>query len=72
MSETQLDIKKTHFQILVRGQALEPTNCAPYEFKTLQEALDMVCMCYGLESLGKDIEIIEVNPYLKNKFFYVR
>jgi len=46
---------------------MKPTQGAPYEFSTYQEALDMVSMCYGLESLKKDVEIIEVNPYLKIK-----
>jgi len=27
----------------------------------------MVDLCYGRESLGKDIEIIEGNPYMKIK-----
>ena len=57
----------TYWQILVRGRMLKPTQGVPYEFKTYQEALDMVSMCYGLESLKKDVEIIEINPYLKIK-----
>jgi len=57
----------TYWQILVRGRVLKPTQGVPYEFKTYQEALDMVSMCYGLESLKKDVEIIEINPYLKIK-----
>jgi len=57
----------TYYQILVRGRPMKPTQGAPYEFSTYQEALDMVSMCYGLESLKKDVEIIEVNPYLKIK-----
>lgn len=58
---------KTYYQILIRGQALKPTQGVPYEFSTYQEALDMVSMYYGLESLKKDVEIIEINPYLKIK-----
>ncbi len=50
---------KTYYQILVRGQAMRPTKGAPYEFETYQEALDMIELCYGLESLNKDVEIIE-------------
>ena len=50
---------KTYFIILVRGQPMRPTGQPPYEFETPQEALDMIDMCYGRESLGKDIEIIE-------------
>jgi len=58
---------KTYWQIIVRGRVLKPTQGVPYEFSTYQEVLDMVNMCYGLESLKKDVEIIEVNPYLKIK-----
>jgi len=58
---------KSYYQILVRGQLLKPTQGAPYEFGTYQEAFDMVDLCYGHESLGKDIEIIEDNPYMKIK-----
>ena len=57
----------TYYQILVRGQALRPTQGPAYEFYTYQAALDMVILCYGLESLKKNVEIIEVNPYLKIK-----
>ena len=57
----------TYFQILVRGQAMKPTQGKPYEFKTYQEAIDMVSICYGLESLKKDVEIVEVNPYINVK-----
>lgn len=57
----------TYYQILVRGHAMRPTQGAPYQFKTYQEALDMVDICYGRELLGKDIEITEVNPYIKIK-----
>jgi len=58
---------KTYYQIKIRGQILKPTQGSPYEFKTYQEALDMVDMCYGRESLGKDVEIVEVNPYVNIK-----
>ena len=57
----------TYYQILVNERPMKPTQGVPYEFKTYQEALDMVSMCYGLESLKKDVEIIEINPYLKIK-----
>ncbi len=57
----------SYYQILVKRQPLKPTQGLSYEFKTYQEALDMVSLCYGLESLGKDIEIVEVNPYLNVK-----
>lgn len=57
----------TYYQILVRGQALRPTQGVPYEFKTYQEAEHIVGLYYGLESLKKDVEIIEINPYLKIK-----
>jgi len=55
------------YQILVRGKLMRPTRGAPYEFETYQEALDIVKLCYGLELLNKDIEIIEVNPYINAK-----
>ena len=48
------------YHILVKGQPMHPTGEPPYEFKTYQEAKDMVSMCYGLASLGKDISIAEV------------
>ena len=57
----------TYYQILVRGRPMKPTQGPPFEFETWQEAFDMVNMYYGLESLKKDVEIIEVNPYLKIK-----
>lgn len=52
---------KTCYYILIRGQAMRPTKGAPYEFETYQEAFDMVSICYGKESLKKDIEIKEIN-----------
>ena len=48
------------YEILVKGQPMHPTGGPPYEFKTYQEAKDMVSMCYGLDLLGKDIEIKEL------------
>jgi len=48
-----------YYQILVKGQAMHPTKGEPYRFETYQKALDMVSICYGLESLKKDVEIIE-------------
>ena len=56
-----------NYQILVRGQLLKPTQGSPYEFKTYQEALDLVNKCYDRKLLCKDIEIIEINPYVKVK-----
>lgn len=61
---------RSYYHILVRGRPIRHTLWYPYEFKTYQEALDMVSTCYGLEvlkSLKKDVEIIEINPYLKIK-----
>jgi len=57
----------TYFQILVRGRPMKPTQGVPYEFKTYGEAEHIVGLYYGLESLKKDVEIKEVNPYLKIK-----
>ena len=57
----------TYFQILVRGQPMKPIKGVPYEFSTYQEAQRIVGLYYGLESLKKDVEIKEVNPYLKIK-----
>ena len=57
----------THFIILVNERPMKPIKGVPNDFKTYQEALDMVSDLYGLESLKKDVEIIEVNPYLKIK-----
>jgi len=56
-----------YWQIIVRGRVLKPIQGIPYEFSIYQEALDMVIANYGLESLKKDVEIKEVNPYLKIK-----
>ena len=58
---------RSYYHILVRGRPIRHTLWFPYEFETYQEALDMVATCYGLESLKKDVEIKEVNPYLKIK-----
>ena len=57
----------TYYQILIREKPMRPSQGIPYEFSSLQEALDMVSMCYGLESLKKDVEIVEVNPYINVK-----
>ena len=57
----------TYWHIIVRGRVLKPTQGVPYEFKTYEEAEHIVGLYYGLESLKKDVEIIEVNPYLKIK-----
>jgi len=57
----------TYYQILVRGRPMKPTQGVPYEFNTYEEAKDMVAAHYGLESLKKDVEIKEINPYLKIK-----
>lgn len=57
----------TYYQILVRGRPMTPMMGAPYEFLTYEKALDIVDMCYGRELLGKDVEIVEINPYIKAK-----
>jgi hypothetical protein len=51
------------YQILVKGRPMHPTNGEPYEFDTYQKALDTVNICYGRESLGKDVEIKEINNF---------
>ena len=66
-SKNFYDKMTTYYQILIRGKPMRPTQGVPYEFKTYQEALDMVDMCYGRRLLGKDIEIVEINPYIKMK-----
>jgi len=57
----------TYWQILVRGQPMKPIKGVPYEFSTYQEAQRIVGLYYGLESLKTDIEIVEINHYLKMK-----
>lgn len=45
------------YQILVKGKPMHPTGGSPYEFKTYQEALNTLDMCYGS---NKDVKIVEV------------
>ena len=49
---------KAYYQILIKGELMRPTDSKPYEFETYQKALDMVDICYGRESLKKDVQII--------------
>lgn len=51
---------ETYYQIKVRGGLMHATNGPPYRFKTYKEAKDTVSMCYGLSSLDKDVEIVEI------------
>jgi hypothetical protein len=47
------------YQITINGGLLQPTNGEPYEFDTLQEAVNILEMTYGLESLKTYAKIIE-------------
>ena len=57
----------TYYQILVNERPMKPIKDVPNEFKTYEEAEYIVGLYYGLESLKRDVEIKEVNPYLKIK-----
>jgi hypothetical protein len=47
------------YYIIINGSKLKPTNGKPYQFDTYQDALTVVCMCYGEYKLGKSINIIK-------------
>jgi hypothetical protein len=52
-------MKKRYYEILVRGNPLQPIGGPPYRFKTRKEALTIVSICYGIASLeGPDIKIV--------------
>ena len=57
----------TYYQILVNKRPMKPIKGVPLEFKSYKEAEYIVGLYYGLESLKKDVEIKEVNPYLRIK-----
>ena len=47
------------YQILINGSPLKPSNEDPYVFKSYEDAVNVVCMCYGLEKLNKSVKIIK-------------
>ena len=51
---------KRYYQILVSGHAMRSTGGEPYRFKTLQEAKNILEMCYGLDSLKTFTKIVEI------------
>ncbi|HUX56249.1 MAG TPA: hypothetical protein VMV77_04700 [Bacteroidales bacterium] len=51
------------YEILIKGKAMHPTGGKPYRFKTYQEAKDMVSICYGLDSLSKNVSIVKIGNY---------
>ncbi len=38
-----------------------PTGGEPYKFETYKEAFNMVGICYGTESLNKDVKIEKID-----------
>jgi hypothetical protein len=47
------------YYIIINGSKLKPTYGKPYQFNTYQDALTVVRMCYGEDSIGKSINIIK-------------